>query len=285
MLRELPGFYGKTLKTRSMGDFVMSERAYPPGYETPAHTHDRPLFCVVLDGSYEEVNSGRSHVCTSSTMLFHAAHEEHLERFGVAGGRSLIVEIEPSWYHRVREVAPGGVATAACEGGSLRHSGTRLYREFLAVDDSSCLIIEGLMLEMAGEFLRLRQPSEIRPPRWLSGVCDYIHANFARRLTLESIGRAANAHPVHVAQTFRRFHQCTIGDYLRRLRLDYACRRLAESETPICEIALEAGFTDQSHFHRSFKREMGISPSEYRKATLGQASAAAELARRSRPLP
>jgi len=99
---------------------------------------------VVLEGSYEETNSGRSHVCTSSTMLFHAAHEEHRERFGATGGRSLIVEIEPSWYRRVREVAPGGVGTAACEGGALRRSGTRLYHEFLAGDDSSRFIIEGL---------------------------------------------------------------------------------------------------------------------------------------------
>jgi len=264
MFRELPGFYGKTLKTRSLGDFVMTERVYPARYETPAHVHDRPLFCVVLDGSYEEVNSGRTHECTSSTMLFHAAHEEHLERFGGAGGRSLIVEIEPAWYQRVREVAPGGVSTAACEGGSLRMSGTRLYREFLNSDESSRLIIEGLLLEMAGEFLRLRQPGGGRPPRWLGDVREYIQANFAQRLTLELIGRAANAHPVHVAQTFRRFHQCTIGEYLRRLRVDFACKELSGSEKPMSEIALSAGFSDQSHFNRSFRREVGMSPTQYR---------------------
>ena len=264
MFRELPGFYGHTVRTRKLGDFVLTERAYPARYETPAHVHDRPLFCVVLDGSYEEVNGGRTHECTSSTMLFHAAHEEHLERFGCAGGRSLIVEIEPSWYQRVREVAPGGVATSACDGGTLRHSGARLYREFLNLDDSSRLVIEGLMLEMSGEFLRLRQAAGTRPPRWLGDVCEYIRANFAQRLTLERIGRAANAHPVHVAQTFRRFHQCTIGEYLRRLRVDFACRELTASEKAMSEIAQAAGFTDQSHFNRTFKREVGVSPSQYR---------------------
>jgi AraC family transcriptional regulator len=264
MLPELPGFFGSTVKTRSLGDFVMTERAYPARYETPEHAHDRPLFCVVLDGSYEEVNGGRTHECTSSTMLFHAAHEEHLERFGGAGGRSLIVEIEPAWYQRVREVAPGGVGTAACDGGALRYSGSRLYREFLNDDDPSRLMIEGLILEMAGEFLRMRRPAGNRPPRWLGGVCEYIRANFAQRLTLELIGRAASAHPVHVAQTFRRFHQCTIGEYLRRLRVDFACRELTASEKPMSEIALAAGFSDQSHFNRAFKREVGVSPSQYR---------------------
>jgi AraC family transcriptional regulator len=264
MFRELPGFYGSTLRARALGDFVMTERAYPAGYETPAHTHDRPLFCVVLDGSYEEVNGGRTHQCTASTMLFHAAHEEHLERFGGAGGRSLIVEIEPSWYDRVREVAPEGVRTSACDGGALRLSGARLYREFLASDDSSRLIIEGLLMELAGGFLRLRQPVESRAPRWLGEVRDFIQANFQRRLTLGCIGRAAHAHPVHVAQTFRRFHECTIGEYLRRLRLEFACRELAGSRRPIAEIALAAGFSDQSHFNRAFRREVGMPPSQYR---------------------
>ena len=50
-------------------------------------------------------------------------------------------------------------------------------------------------------------------------------------------GTAANAHPVHVAQTFRRFHQCTIGEYLRRVRIEYACRELAHTETPLSDIA------------------------------------------------
>src|SRR5438046_5130848 len=167
---DLPGFFGRTLKTRSLGDFVMAERAYPARYETPAHEHDRPLFCVVLEGSYEEVNLGRTHECTASTMLFHAAHEEHLERFGGAGGRSLIVEIEPSWYERVREVAPGGVRTAACDGGAPRTSGAKLYREFLSGDEASHLIIEGLLLEITGEFLRVRCAAESHPPRWLEDV-------------------------------------------------------------------------------------------------------------------
>jgi len=271
MRGELPGFFGSTVKSRSLGDFVMTERAYPAGYETPAHVHDRPLFCVVLDGSYEEVNSGRTHQCTASTMLFHAAHEEHLERFGGTGGRSLIVEIEPTWYQRIREVAPRGVGTSACDGGGLRLSGAKLYKEFRAEDEASPLIIEGLMMEMMGEFMRLRQYSGARPPRWLGDVCEYIRANFSRRLTLEKIGRAANAHPVHVAQTFRRFHECTIGEYLRRLRVDFACRELTAADKPMAEIALAAGFSDQSHFNRSFKREVGMSPSQFRDAQRSRA--------------
>jgi AraC family transcriptional regulator len=231
MLRD-PGLYGSTLRERSIGDFTMTERAYPARYATPAHVHDCPLFCVVLDGSYEEVHGGRQFECTSSTVLFHAAYEEHLERFGQTGGRSLI--------------------------------GARLYREFLTGDDASGLIIEGLLLEISGEFLRVRRNSGQQAPLWLRDARDFIHANFARRITLAEIGKAANAHPVHVAQTFRRFHHCTIGDYLRKLRVEFACRELAEGRAGLAEIAGRAGFSDQSHFNRIFKRLVGVAPSAYR---------------------
>jgi len=266
MLRE-PEFYGTTVSTRAFADFTFTERAYPAGYSTPAHVHERPLFCIVLDGSYEEVNCGRTHECTSSTILFHAAHEEHLERFGRAGGRSLIVEIEPEWYSRIHEVAPGGVRTAACDGGSLRMSGAKLYREFLCADEASHLIIEGLLLEVCGEFLRVRSHAERHAPKWLDDVRDYVHANFSRRITLAAIGKAANTHPVHVAQTFRRFHQCTIGDYLRKLRIEFACQELAQTESSLAEIAARAGFSDQSHFNRTFKRMVGVAPSQFRSKT------------------
>ena len=263
MLSE-PGFFGSTVKTRALGDFTITERAYPARYATPAHVHERPLICVVLDGSYEEINGGRTHECTSSTVLFHAAEEEHLERFGQAGGRSLIVEIEPCWYDRVREIAPRGFRSIASDGGSLRMSGAKLYREFLSGDDASRLVIEGLLMQISGEFLRVRQSADPRPPKWLDDARDYVEANFSRRITLAAIGKAANAHPVHVAQTFRRFHHCTIGEYLRRLRIEFACRELANTANPLAEIAARAGFADQSHFNRTFKRMVGMAPSQYR---------------------
>jgi AraC family transcriptional regulator len=161
-------------------------------------------------------------------------------------------------------VAPGGSDSVATDGGAPRLSGARLYREFLTGDDASGLIIEGLLLEISGEFLRVRRNSGQQAPLWLRDARDFIHANFARRITLAEIGKAANAHPVHVAQTFRRFHHCTIGDYLRKLRVEFACRELAEGRAGLAEIAGRAGFSDQSHFNRIFKRLVGVAPSAYR---------------------
>ena len=93
-----------------------------------------------------------------------------------------------------------------------------------------------------------------------------VHAKrFSETLTLEEIAAVAGVHPVHLASVFRRHYGCTVGDAVRRLRIDYACRQLARSEVSLAEIALDAGFASQSHFTRTFRRLTGTTPAQYRK--------------------
>jgi len=73
-------------------------------------------------------------------------------------------------------------------------------------------------------------------------------------------------HPVHLARTFRRVHQITFAGYVRHVRIEFARRELAALESPLGDIAVAAGFCDQSHFSRLFKRYTGLTPAEYRLA-------------------
>jgi AraC family transcriptional regulator len=77
-------------------------------------------------------------------------------------------------------------------------------------------------------------------------------------------------HPVTLARAFRRSFGCTVGEYLRRLRIERATEQLAGGDTPLAEIALAAGFADQSHFSNVFRRRTGMSPSAFRRAARGR---------------
>ena len=55
-----------------------------------------------------------------------------------------------------------------------------------------------------------------------------------------------------------------MGEYVRTLRVEHAARRIAASDDALVEIALEAGFADQSHLSRVFKLHTGMLPREFR---------------------
>src|SRR5260221_476491 len=76
--------------------------------------------------------------------------------------------------------------------------------------------------------------------------------------------RHVGVHPVPLARTFRRVHRMTFAGYVRQVRIEFARRELAVSGAPLGDIAVAAGFCDQSHFSRLFKRYTGQTPAEYR---------------------
>ena len=111
-------------------------------------------------------------------------------------------------------------------------------------------------------------PTEARAasPSWILRARDLLHADLARRRTLANLAAEVGVHPVTLARGFRRSFGCSVGEYVRRLRIERAASQLGGSEVPLAEIALAAGFSDQSHFSNLFRRETGMSPSAYRRA-------------------
>jgi AraC family transcriptional regulator len=259
--------YGKGVKSHKVGAFTLSERLYPAYFQTPRHTHDCALFCFVVQGGYTETYGSRTRACEPSTFLFHAPGESHAEQFYGSGGSSFIVEIEPQWLERVAQHSRVINTSADFDGGVITHLAARLYKEFLDMDEISPLVIEGLMFEMLGETSRsARSLAAPQPPRWLEQAKQLLQERFAEPITLAEIARTVGVHPVHLSQVFHKHYNCTVGLYLRQRRIEFACQRLVSSTMPLSEIALAAGFSDQSHLTRMFKRYIGIPPSQYRES-------------------
>jgi len=72
-----------------------------------------------------------------------------------------------------------------------------------------------------------------------------------------------NIHPIHLSRDFPKYFHCTLGEYLRKLKVENSLKILNNFEF-LSEVALECGFSDQSHFIRCFKENMGITPLQYK---------------------
>jgi AraC family transcriptional regulator len=82
---------------------------------------------------------------------------------------------------------------------------------------------------------------------------------------LGELAADVSVHPVHLARAFRKRYLCSVGDYIRKLRIEAACHALLNSDTAIAEIALRSGFSDQSHLCRTLKQYTGMSPRHFRR--------------------
>jgi AraC family transcriptional regulator len=95
-----------------------------------------------------------------------------------------------------------------------------------------------------------------------------LHEQFAENVTLAELAKMVGVHPVYLASSFRKQYGCTVGEYRQRLRIEFACRELAKDHSSLAQIALAAGFANQAHFSRTFKRVTGTTPAKYRTSSL-----------------
>jgi AraC family transcriptional regulator len=109
-------------------------------------------------------------------------------------------------------------------------------------------------------------PIAMRAPQWLKRAREIVETRFLEPLSLAEIAAAVGVHLVHLSREFHRYNRCTVGELIRRRRVEHACDLLKHSDLSLAEIALACGFSDQSHFSMMFKRHMGITPSRFRKS-------------------
>jgi AraC family transcriptional regulator len=258
-------FGGLLLNKREVGRLTLTEYEYSPDLKLSRHEHEQAYFCLVLQGSYDETFGRRTRKCEPMTVTFHPAGESHSDFFYRTGGRIFSVEVDPAWVERVGEISSLLDDSADFHGGALAALIIRMYNELHNPDNVSHLAIEGLALEVIAEASRRHiNPSTRKPARWLEQARELLHERFSETLTLSLIAEQVGVHPVHLVREFRKHYQLTVGEYIRHRRIEYACQQLCISDTPLIDIAIDSGFSHQSHFSKTFKEVTGMTPARYR---------------------
>lgn len=262
-------FYGGVHTERLVAGVTLAETRYEPGFVVPAHDHVHPFFCLALRGSFTEEFEARRWTAWPSTIFFHPAGAEHGERFGEQGGQVFNIQLGGEWLRRLeRFEIRSPDRQVDNRAGELTALAGALYREYRRDDPASELTIDGLVLALLGRVIRHAAPrTRSGRPGWLDRVESLLHDRMAEPMDIASIAAEVDIHPVHLARVFRRHHGCSPGEYLRRIRVRAACRLLTDTDRPLTAIAFATGYTDQSHFTRSFKRSLGLPPGEFRRLT------------------
>jgi len=232
------------------------------------HTHAWPFFALLLRGHYLENFRDRQLSYRAFDLGFHpetTRHDDQIED----GARFFLVELDEEWLRRVREYDPSAAREPRMCAPRDALVASRLYHEHRSSGTHWPLLTEALVLELVAGLLPDDGRRRRDRPRWLRIVLELLEDEPPRRLSLSAVAREVGLHPVYVSRAFRELTGQTFSESLKQLRVRYAVRKLAATDAPLVEIALAAGFADQSHFTRVFKRETGTTPAAFRKTSGG----------------
>jgi AraC family transcriptional regulator len=244
--------------------YDVTEQFYPIGSKRKLETEGNAYFCYVLDGSLAETTAGRSVAYPTGKLLYFPIHHECVLDFEQPA-RCLIIRIGQMLLGRFSAEAQELGEIVSIQDWEATWLVKRLQKEFVMRNPARELAIEAIILQLLALAARTR-PDKLatRESFWLKKVRAFLDTQYLRDYRLSELATLAGVHRVHLVREFRKHYGVTIGQHIRRLRVEHACELLACTDLLLRDIATACRFVDQSHFSKQFKKISGFTPAEYR---------------------
>ena len=255
-------FFGAASRTVEAGGFRVGlwvASRPPEGVEL--HAHDDAHFVLALDGGYRSLAhdalTPQGGAFGPGALVWNPPGVEHRDCFDVAGGRFLSISFDPP--KGAGRGDPLRLRGLRAEGAARRLVG--VAGRFAAGD---AVVMEGLTLDLVAAVLSPGELDEDPAPEWLLRAHEVLH-NLTDRPGLEvaTVARMVGVHPVSLARRYRRHFGCSPAVAIRRARADRAAALMVRGRD-LAELALGAGYADQSHMTREFGVLYGLTPARYR---------------------
>jgi AraC family transcriptional regulator len=250
------------------GRVRLVEHTWPGNVQTPGEHRHAAHICFLAHGAIEERRGASSVWRVAPSVRVSPPGDGHACCYGNVGGQCLV--IEPLALLADVDDVPSPHEPTILQDERIIELAARVYHEMRTGTPHSVsgLVIESIALEVLAQSARWERPrAERRPPTWLAQLQEYLAEDLAVVPDLAMLAAIAGVHRVHVARAFRDHLGCTVGDYVRRLRVRRACELLTSSSAPLTDVAMRAGFFDQSHMTRVVKRFLGVTPAMLRRQT------------------
>lgn len=239
--------------------------------EYSPHMHYQVEFFILLEGetvSYidsVEYKMQAGDICMIFPNQIHQFKTVKSERYMlVIFNPDMVTELENVFLHRVpinsvikKENVPPAAAAIIRKMGEVKENNGG-YRDIL---------LKGLLLTFFGEIIDKLSLTDARnvSSHALKTVVDYCAKNFSRDLSLGILEEELHISKYYISHLFSMKLKVRFNDYINSLRITDACRQLRQTDKTITEISECVGFNTLRTFNRAFVRQIGMSPSEYRR--------------------
>lgn len=225
------------------------------------HAHVNPHLTLLLRGATLETRAGRRYERMTGQTVFFYGDEPHQNSQTLIGSQNLNVEFDPRFFEQL-DFKEADLHAAVQQNAGTSARLLKAYKEFLVDDQFSA---DSIFMTLLTAFDKQARTRPEPAASWLATVEELLRDRWDQPVSLQELSAATGRHPVTISRQFHRYAGCTLGEYMRRLKVERALTLIHRPGTSLTEVAHACGFTDQSHFGRSFRELTGFGPKEYKK--------------------
>lgn len=240
--------------------FVNITTSFEIGSTYLPHYHDKSHLSFILKGGIIDKRTRSETERLSGELMFFHAGEPHQSIYQIFPVTSISLELEPSFFTE-NTITEEILSLSAARNPNAKFIMLKIYKEILMKGDFSESSIELLLLGL----IESKTPDKSIRPVWIVKVLELLNDSWNEPLSLKDLAKVADVHPITISKYFPKYVSCTLGEYRRRLKIERSLLSIKTSPLSLTEIAYQCGFSDQSHFTRTFKHLTGFLPNVYAK--------------------
>ncbi|MDR0263704.1 MAG: AraC family transcriptional regulator [Sphingobacterium sp.] len=261
LILETGKYIGNEVNQHSFDGIIASDTFYQDDIVSDWHCHQNPHFSHILNGGSIEIRENEKRRQQQGTSLYYYPGIIHQNISYVKGTRIFNLEFTEDFLTKYDLNIPDESYMFSQSALWGTNGLVKIMGEHYLDDQQSILAIQQLSIIL----LTFSVPIDRIGPLWTSRIKDLLYDHWNSPLSLGFISKELNLHPVTISRYFPQYFGCTIGDYLRRIKIEKALPMIRQKKHSLTEIAVDCGFADQAHFIKTYKRFMGITPKQYQK--------------------
>ena len=256
-------FFGNIESIFRGSHFTLSVTDYdqhdPHASERHYHLHPNMYF-ILYGGVLEKYGGATFHRLAGNLSFYHAGqpHQNIRKLFPL---RTINIELEQPFFDR-NNVRIDQLEKVISKNPDAKFLMLKLHQETETNDAFTATSLEMSLLALLTGFEKSK--NEKPWPPWMKRLYELLQDRWDEVLTLEEISRHTGVHPITVSKHFPRFLGCSLGQYMRKLKIERSLSLMHRCES-LSALAVECGFSDQSHFIRAFRQYTGYRPLEFKR--------------------
>lgn len=222
--------------------------------------HETATLCVLLRGAARDILGSRTIEYKPGTVVYLPPGEAHSHQFGRFGMVGLVIEVPTSRLQT--DLNLDYASEIRCQDNPVLLADCALLLQRLhnpRVDDAE-LEERCVSLLLALE----KQQDRVANSDGVDRVRKFLDECFLERHSLAELSAVAGLHPAYLVNAFRKRVGCTMGQYRRRRCIGFMIERIWNSHDSLADVAIQAGFYDQSDCTNTLRKILQITPGQVR---------------------